>query len=62
MEFSIQEIIGDKREAVRAIAEQHGARNIRVFGSVARGEARPDSNIDLLKEQIRKILGNLTNG
>ncbi len=62
MEFSIQEIIGDKREAVRAIAEQHGARNICVFGSVARGEARPDNNINLLKEQIRKILGNLTNG
>lgn len=32
------------------IAEHHGARNVRVFGSVARGDARPDSDIDLLVE------------
>ena len=28
----------------------HGARRIRVFGSVARGEARPDSDLDLLAD------------
>jgi len=33
---------------IRRIAAQHGARAIRVFGSVARGNARADSDIDLL--------------
>lgn len=32
------------------LAAKHGARNVRVFGSVARGDVRPDSNIDLLVE------------
>ncbi len=31
-----------------AAAERHGASNLRVFGSVARGEDRPDSDVDLL--------------
>lgn len=30
------------------IAARHGATNVRVFGSVARGDARPDSDIDFL--------------
>ena len=38
------------REVIRSIAERHGARNVRVFGSVARGDARPDSDLDLLVE------------
>lgn len=33
-----------------SIAERHGARNIRVFGSVARGDARPDSDVDFVVE------------
>src|SRR4051812_28245251 len=36
------------REQVFALAAKRGAYNIRVFGSVARGEARPDSDVDLL--------------
>ena len=35
---------------VRALGARHGVRRIRVFGSLARGEARPDSDIDLLVE------------
>jgi len=38
----------DKREEILRIAEKYGARNVRVFGSVARGEARPDSDVDFL--------------
>jgi len=41
-------LLRQKRDDVRRIAEKHGASNIRVFGSVARGEARPDSDLDLL--------------
>jgi len=33
-----------------SLAERRGARNIRVFGSVARGEAGPESDLDLLVE------------
>ncbi|NUQ03773.1 MAG: nucleotidyltransferase family protein [Anaerolineae bacterium] len=32
------------------MAEQYGATNVRVFGSVARGEAREDSDVDFLVE------------
>jgi len=46
--LGIDEIIGDKREAILRLAAEHGASNVRVFGSVARGEARPDSDVDLL--------------
>jgi hypothetical protein len=38
----------DQRETIRRIAEKHGAHHVRVFGSVARGEAGPQSDIDLL--------------
>ncbi len=36
------------RAQIRSLAERHGARNIRVFGSTARGDDRPDSDLDLL--------------
>jgi predicted nucleotidyltransferase len=36
------------REEILRICADHGARNIRVFGSFARGRARPDSDVDLL--------------
>jgi predicted nucleotidyltransferase len=39
-----------RREEILRIAAARGARNVRVFGSVARGEARVDSDIDLLVE------------
>ena len=37
-----------KRDEIIGIATTHGARNLRVFGSVARGDDRPDSDVDLL--------------
>ncbi len=37
---------------LRQIGERYGIRNIRVFGSVARGTARPGSDIDLLVDYV----------
>ena len=42
------ENLRDQRDAIAAAARDFGARRIRVFGSVARGEERPDSDIDFL--------------
>jgi predicted nucleotidyltransferase len=45
---SLEQLLREKRDDIKQIAARHGAYNIRVFGSVARGEARPDSDIDFL--------------
>ena len=37
-----------KRADILRLATRHGASSVRVFGSVARGEAGPDSDVDLL--------------
>jgi len=42
------EFLRANSEALRAIAARHKAFNIAVFGSVARGEDNPDSDIDIL--------------
>jgi len=36
------------RDEILRLAEVHGARNVRIFGSRARGEATPGSDLDLL--------------
>lgn len=41
-----------KREDILRIVTAHGALNVRVFGSVARGESGPDSDIDLLVDGL----------
>jgi hypothetical protein len=38
------------REAILKLALARGARKVRLFGSVARGDSRPDSDIDILVE------------
>jgi hypothetical protein len=45
---STLELLRQHREEILAIAHRHGAREVRVFGSVARGDADPDSDLDLL--------------
>jgi hypothetical protein len=45
-----KEVLQEKREEILKIAAKHGARNIRVFGSIARGDADEESDIDLLVE------------
>jgi predicted nucleotidyltransferase len=46
--MNIDQIIKQHRDEILQIAARHGARNVRIFGSVARGEAGPQSDIDLL--------------
>ncbi|HLC43417.1 MAG TPA: nucleotidyltransferase family protein [Methylomirabilota bacterium] len=46
--MGIDELLKAKRDEILRIAEKHGARNVRVFGSFARGEAGPESDIDFL--------------
>lgn len=48
VERSIGEVVREHREAITRIAARHGATRVRLIGSVARGEARPDSDVDLL--------------
>jgi len=49
--LGIADIIGDKRDEILRLAEKYGASNVRVFGSVARGEATVTSDLDLLVDQ-----------
>jgi uncharacterized protein len=46
--MTLEQLLHEKRDEIRRIATAHGAYNIRVFGSVARGEATPQSDLDLL--------------
>jgi len=46
--MDIAELLEAKKQEILRIATKHGARNVRIFGSVARGEARPDSDVDFL--------------
>ncbi|MGB3654232.1 MAG: nucleotidyltransferase family protein [Rivularia sp. (in: cyanobacteria)] len=48
--MGIQELLLPFREEILRIATKYGAYNVRVFGSVARGEAKPDSDVDFLVE------------
>jgi uncharacterized protein len=46
--MEIDKLLQDKRDEILRIAASHGAQDVRVFGSLARGEAGPDSDIDTL--------------
>jgi predicted nucleotidyltransferase len=46
--MDLNELLQEKREAILQLAAKHGARNVRVFGSVARHEANEQSDIDFL--------------
>ena len=48
--MDIRERVDSLREEILATATKRGARNVRLFGSVARGEANTDSDVDILVE------------
>ena len=54
--MKLKQLLQEKREEILNIAAQHGAFNIRIFGSVARGEETETSDIDFLIDyDINKI-------
>lgn len=46
--MEISGLLAEKRDEILRIAARHGAYNVRVFGSMARGDAGPASDVDLL--------------
>lgn len=56
--MSIRQLLQSKRSQILQIAARHGARKVRVFGSVARGTAHRGSDIDFLvdMEEGRSLL------
>ena len=46
--MAVAELVTSKSRDILRITARHGADNVRVFGSAARGECRPDSDIDVL--------------
>jgi len=46
--MEIYDLLKEKRAEILRISAEHGARNVRIFGSVARGEAEAASDVDLL--------------
>jgi uncharacterized protein len=56
--MSIRQLLQSKRSQILQIATRHGARKVRVFGSVARGTARRNIDIDFLvdMEEGRSLL------
>jgi predicted nucleotidyltransferase len=45
---TVEDLLRAKRKEILTIAERHGARNVRVFGSVARQDATEASDVDFL--------------
>lgn len=48
--MTLDELIAHRREDILSLCAKYGARNVRVFGSVARGEADQFSDVDFLVE------------
>ena len=54
--MKLQQLLQEKSEDILALAAKHGAFNVRVFGSVARGEETETSDIDLLVDyDLQKV-------
>jgi hypothetical protein len=46
--MTVRDTLTRRRNELLAVAARHGAWNVRIFGSVARGEDAPESDVDLL--------------
>jgi predicted nucleotidyltransferase len=46
--MNVSKTLSSKREEILRITAAHGANNLRLFGSVSRGEANEKSDVDLL--------------
>lgn len=44
----VEQLVQSRRREILVLAARHGARNLRLFGSAARGEDSPESDVDLL--------------
>jgi predicted nucleotidyltransferase len=56
--MDLSRIIADHREQILSIAAKHGAHDVRLFGSAARGDFKEDSDIDILiKLDSSKLTG-----
>ncbi len=51
--MAIRQLIEERRDDILQTAAKHGTHNVRVFGSAARGDDRPDSDVDLLVDVDR---------
>jgi uncharacterized protein len=52
--MALRDFITSQREEILALAATYDAANVRIFGSVARGDDRPDSDIDFLVDVQRQ--------
>ena len=48
--MNLNRLLKERRQLMLALATRHGAKRIRIFGSVARGEADGQSDVDFLVE------------
>jgi len=46
--MDLRQMLESRRGEILKLAQKYGARNVRIFGSVARGESQADSDIDIL--------------
>ena len=54
--MKLSQLLQEKRQDILAIAAKHGAFNVRIFGSVARGEETENSDVDFLIDyDLKKI-------
>jgi len=56
--MNLENLIRDKGKDILKISRQHGARRVRIFGSTARGQTSPTSDLDILvdMEVTRSLL------